>query len=189
MKYTVIALSLTAIMSSNAFAAMDTYTIDPHHAFPEFEVSHLGFTTQRGRFDDTSGKIKLDRVNKLGGVDLTINTMSLDMGFPLWNEHLSAEGFFNTAKYPTMTYKSDKLEFDGDKVIGADGDFTLLGVTKPLHVTVNNFHCGINPMMLKYLCAGDITAVIKRSDYGMIKYLPAIGDEVRINVPIEAYKD
>ena len=189
MKHTLIALSLTGLMSSSAFAAMDTYTIDPHHAFPEFEVSHLGFSTQRGRFDETSGTVQLDRAAKLGGVDLTINTKSLDMGFPLWNTHLSEEGFFDTAKYPTMTYKSSHLIFAGDKVVGADGEFTLLGVTRPLHVTVNNFHCGVNPMNQKPLCAGDISAIIKRSDYGMTKYLPAVGDEVKINVPVEAYKN
>lgn len=189
MKYSLIALSLSAVMISSAYAATDSYTIDPHHAFPVFEVSHLGFSTQRGRFDETSGKVTLDMAAKSGSVDLTINTKSLDMGFPLWNEHLSAEGFFNTEKFSTMTYKSTNLIFSGDKVVAADGDFTLLGVTKPLHVTVTNFHCGINPMNIKRLCAGDISASFKRSDYGMIKYLPVVGDDIKINVPIEAYKD
>ncbi|MHB1676161.1 MAG: YceI family protein [Sulfuriferula sp.] len=189
MKHTLIALSLTAAMSTSALAAMDSYTIDPQHAFPVFAVSHLGYTTQRGRFDETSGKIQLDKAAKVGSVELTINTKSLDMGFPLWNEHLTSDGFFNTAKFPTMTYKSDKLIFDGDKVVGADGEFTLLGVTKPLHVTVTNFHCGINPLNLKALCGGNVSASINRSDYGMTKFLPLVGDEVKINVPIEAYKD
>lgn len=189
MKYSLIVLSLSAAMMSSAYAAPESYTIDPHHAFPEFEVNHLGFSTQRGRFDETSGKITLDMVAKKGSVELTINTKSLDMGFPLWNQHLSEEGFFNTEKYPTMTYKSDKLIFKGDKVVAADGDFTLLGVTKPLRVTVTGFHCAVNPMNKKPLCAGDVSATFKRSDYGMTKYLPAVGDDIKINVPIEAYKD
>lgn len=189
MKHTLIALTLTAIMSSSAFAAMDSYTIDPYHAFPVFSVNHLGFSTQRGRFDETSGTVQLDRTAKLGSVDLTIKTKSLDMGFPMWNADLAEEGFFNTAKFPTMTYKSSHLIFNGDKVVGADGDFTLLGVTRPLHVIVANFHCGVNPMNKKQLCSGDISATIKRSDYGMTKYLPAVGDEINIHVPIEAYKN
>lgn len=189
MKRTLIALSLAAAMSTSAFAAMDSYTIDPQHAFPEFEVSHLGFTTQRGRFDETSGKVRLDMAAETGSVDLTINTKSLDMGFPLWNEHLTAKGFFNVAKFPTMTYKSDKLDFDGDKVVGADGQFTLLGVTRPLHVTVSNFHCGLNPMNRKTLCGGNVSAEIKRSDYGMTTFLPLVGDDIKINVPVEADKD
>lgn len=188
MKHSLIVLSLSAVMVSSAYAATDSYTIDPHHAFPIFEVSHLGFSTQRGRFDETSGKVTLDFAAKTGSVALTINTKSLDMGFPLWNEHVS-DGFFHPEKFPTMTYKSTKLIFEGDKVVAADGDFTLLGVTKPLRVTVTGFHCGVNPMNKKPLCAGDVSATFKRSDYGMMTYLPAIGDDIKINVPIEAYKD
>ncbi len=189
MKLNTLILSLSTVLASTAFAATDSYTIDSHHAFPIFEVSHLGFSTQRGRFDETSGKVTLDVAAKTGSVDLTINTKSLDMGFPLWNEHLSGEGFFDTEKFPTMTYKSSKLIYKGDKVVGAEGDFTLLGVTKPLRVAVNGFHCGVNPMNKKPLCAGDVSATFKRSDYGMMKYLPAVGDQIKINVPIEAYKD
>lgn len=189
MKSVMIALSLTALISTSAFAATDTYTVDPNHTYPMFAVNHLGFTTQHGRFDKTGGTVKLDPTAKTGSVDLLIDTKSLDMGSPLWNEHLSADGFFNTAKFPTMTYKSDKLIFDGDKVVGANGEFTLLGVTQPLHVTVTGFHCGINPLNQKPLCGGNVSARFKRSEFGMTKFLPLVGDEIEITVPVEAYKD
>lgn len=182
-------LWLSAMISSSAYAAAESYTIDPHHAFPIFEVSHLGFSTQRGRFDDASGKITLDMDARTGSVDFMINTRSVDMGFALWNERVAAEGFLNTEKFPTMTYESTNLIFDGDKVVAADGDFTLLGVTKPLHVTVSGFRCGRNLMNFKSLCAGDISATFKRSDYGMDRYLTVVGDDIKIVVPIEAYKD
>lgn len=189
MKPALIALSLTALLSGGAVAATETYTIDPQHTFPIFAVNHLGISTQHGRFDETSGTVQLDRAARTGSVALVINTKSLDMGFPVWNEHLSGDGFFNTAKFPTMTYKSDKLIFDGDKVVGADGEFTLLGVTKPLHVTVTNFHCGTNPMNQKPLCGGNVSAKFKRSDYGMTKFVPLVGDDIEISVPVEAYKN
>ena len=189
MKKQVLASALLAIMSASALAASDVYTIDPHHTWPIFAVNHLGYSTQRGRFDDTHGTVTLDLANKTGSVDLTIDTKSLDMGFAEWNEHLSGPAFFNVAQYPTITFKSDKLIFDGDKVVGADGKFTLLGVTRPLHVTVHNFHCGEHPMAHKMTCGGDITATIQRSDYGMKAYVPMVGDEVRIKVPVEAIKN
>jgi polyisoprenoid-binding protein YceI len=188
MKSLPLALSLSILLAAPAFAA-DTYTIDPNHTWPVFEVNHLGFSNQRGRFDKTAGKVTLDLAAKTGSVDLTIDTRSLDMGFPQWNEHLAEEGFFDSAKYPTITFKSDKLIFNGNKVVAADGQFTLLGVTKPLRVAVADFRCGANPMNHKQLCGGNITATIKRSDFGMTKFLPAIGDEVKIYVPVEAYKD
>ena len=86
---------------------------------------------------------------------------------------MAVEGFFNTAKYPTITFKSNKLVFEGDKVVAAEGDFTLLGVTKPVKLAVSNFKCGPNPMNKKEMCGADISTTIKRSDFGMTKYLPA----------------
>lgn len=183
-----IAIALATSVTASAFAA-DSYTIDPNHTWPVFEVNHLGYTNQIGRFNKTSGSITLDMAAKSGSVDLVIDTTSLDMGFPLWDEHVSADGFFNTAKFPTMTFKSNKLIFKGDKVIAAEGQFTLLGVTKPLTVAVNGFKCGDNPMNKKPMCGANISATIKRSDFGMTKYVPAISDEVLIHVPVEAYKN
>jgi len=184
----IVAVALAASFTVSAHAA-DNYTIDPNHTFPVFEVSHLGYSVQHGRFDKTSGTIMLDMAAKKGSVDLKIETTSLDMGFPLWNEHLSADGFFNTAKFPTMTFKSNKLIFKDDKVVAAEGDFTMLGVTKPLTVKVNGFKCGENPMNKKAMCGANISGMIKRSEFGMTKYVPAISDEIEIHVPVEAYKN
>lgn len=189
MKKAFAALIVASSFVVSAYAAEDTYNVDPNHTFPIFEVNHLGFSSQHGRFDKTSGAIKLDLHAKKGSVDLTIDTTSLDMGFPLWNEHISAEGFLDTAKYKTITFKSNKLVFKGDKVVAAEGEFTLLGVTKPLKIEVHNFKCGEHPMMKgKFLCGANISGVIKRSEFGMTKYVPAISDDVKIDVPIEAYK-
>lgn len=188
MKKVVFAIAIASTVSLSAFA-VDNYTIDPNHTFPVFEVNHLGYTIQHGRFNKSSGVIALDMAGKSGSVDLTIETTSLDMGFPLWDEHMSADGFFNTAKFPTMTFKSNKLIFKDDKVVSAEGQFTLLGVTKPLTVSVNGFKCGENPMNKKPMCGANISGIIKRSDFGMTKYVPAISDEVHIHVPVEAYKN
>ena len=188
MKKVITAIVLASSFAVPAFAA-DNYSIDPNHTFPLFEVNHLGYSVQHGRFNKTSGKISLDMAAKKGSVDLTIETTSLDMGFPLWDEHISAEGFLNTAKFPTMTFKSIKLVFKDDKVVAAEGDFTMLGVTKPLTVSVNDFKCGDHPMLKKPMCGANISGTIKRSEFGMSKYVPAISDEIKINVPIEAYKN
>ncbi|MDD5298331.1 MAG: YceI family protein [Rhodocyclaceae bacterium] len=181
---------ISAALIAPAYAAPENYTMDPAHTIPSFEVNHLGFTTQRGRFDKADGKVTLDMAARKGSVELTIHTGSLDMGSASWTAHLSDEGLFNVKAYPTMSFKSDHLIFDGDnRVVAAEGSFTLIGVTKPLLVTVSGFKCGINPMNKKPLCAGDVTANIKRSEFGLTKYLGAVSDEVKIIVPVEAYKD
>lgn len=188
MKKTIIAVAFAALVPVSAHAA-DNYTMDPNHTFPVFEVNHLGFSVQHGRFNKTSGNITLDMAGKSGSVDLTIETASLDMGFPLWDKHMAEEGFFNSEKFPTMTFKSNKLIFKDDKVVAAEGDFTMLGVTKPLTVSVNGFKCGEHPMNKKPLCGANIGGTIKRSDFGMTKYVPAVSDDVKIHVPVEAYKN
>lgn len=188
MKQHFAACLVAGLLATPAFAA-DTYTMDPEYTIPVFEVEHLGFSTQRGRFDKSEGKVMLDFAAKKGIVEFTVYTNSLDMGSRAWTIHVSSPGLFNIEQYPTMTFKSDKLVFEGNKVVAAKGDFTLLGVTKQITVNVNRFTCGTNPLNKKAMCAGDITANIKRSDFGMVKYIPTVSDEIKINVPVEAYKD
>jgi polyisoprenoid-binding protein YceI len=188
MKRLLVASALATCVVMPAFSA-DTFTFDPEYTIPVFEVGHLGFTTQRGRFDKMEGKATVDFAAKSGKVEFTVFTNSLDMGSRAWTVHVSSEGLFNIEKYPTMVFKSDKLIFDSDKVVAADGQFTLLGVTKPLTVNVNHFACAPNPLNSKFMCAADIAATIKRSDFGMTKYIPTVSDEIRISVPVEAYRD
>ena len=186
------ALIVTAMIvpaiSLPAYAA-DSYTIDSRHTLPVFEVNHLGFSTQRGRFNKVSGNIVLDVPAKSGVISITIDPASIDMGLDEWDKHLRSEDFFNAEKFPAMTFKSDKLIFDGDKLIGAEGRFTLLGVTKPVKLAINGLHCAPHPVNKKPLCGADATTTIKRSEYGMMKYLPAISDDVKVMIPVEAFKD
>ena len=183
-----VAIALTALLTTPAYAA-DNYTIDSRHTFPVFEVNHMGFSTQRGRFNSSSGKITLDTAAKNGSVELVIETASLDMGLDKWDEHLKSDEFFNVAQFPTMRFVSDKLVFNGDNVVAAEGSFTLLGVTRPLTLTVSNFRCAPHPMLKKPACGADITATLKRSEFGMTKFVPAVSDEVKIFAPVEAVKD
>ena len=183
-----LAILLASLFAAPAYSA-DNYTIDSRHTFPVFEINHQGFSTQRGRFNKSSGRITLDTAAKKGSVELVIETASIDMGFEKWDEHMKSDEFFNAAKFPTMHFTSDKLVFDGEKVVAAEGSFTMLGVTKPLTLTVNNFRCAMHPMVKKPACGADITATLKRSEFGMTKYVPMVSDEVRILSPIEALKD
>ncbi|MFN3397011.1 MAG: YceI family protein, partial [Sulfurimicrobium sp.] len=165
MKKYLTAFAVMGFFAASAHAA-DSYTTDPEFSVPIFEVSHLGFTTQHGRFNKTSGKTMIDFAAKKGSVNFTIYTESLDMGLGAWTKHLSDEGLFNVKKFPTMTFKSDKLIFEGNKVVAAEGQFTMIGVTRPLKIEVNDFQCGNNPENKRAMCAANVTATIKRSNFG-----------------------
>jgi polyisoprenoid-binding protein YceI len=179
---------LSTWLSATAFAA-DTYTIDSRHTYPSFEVSHYGFSTQRGRFERTSGKISIDRDSNTGSIEVSIDTASISMGLEAWNAQMRSDAYFNTEKFPVITYRSSHLLFDGEQVVAADGDFTLLGVTHPLRLVVSNFHCGANPMTKRPQCGADVSTSIKRSDFGMTRALPNNGDDIHIIAGIEATKD
>ncbi|HUN92280.1 MAG TPA: YceI family protein [Burkholderiaceae bacterium] len=184
------ALVLTALLASfSAMAEPQNLIIDPVLTTPTFDVRHLAFTTQTGSFKQLAGMISLDAARHSGSVNLTVYMSSLDMGSPGWAAHLMSEGLFNVEKYPTMTYRSQNLVFDGDKVVGANGELTLVGVTKPVRIVVSDFHCGQNLAGHKTLCGGDVTATIKRSDFGLTRYLAEVSDDVKVRVPLEAFAD
>lgn len=180
------ALLISASLPLSALA--ETYQVDPAHTYPHFSISHLGFSTMHGRFDKTSGTITLDRAAKKGSVDITINTRSITTGFAKRDKDLRSPDFFNVAEFPTMTYKADSMTFKGDTPATVNGSLTLLGVTKPVKLTIDSFHCGIFPMNKKEKCGANATADIKRSDFGMKTFLPGIGDDVKLTFEIEAYK-
>ena len=182
-------LILIAAFSTTALAAPETYTIDGTHTLPRFSYSHFGYSTQLSRFDKTSGKIVLDRQAKTGSVEVTIDTTSVDTGYPLFNEHIQGEDFLHTAKYPKATFISNKLTFEGENLVAVDGTLTLKGISKPVTLTVTSFQCMPHPMLKKDACGANATTVVKRTDFNMGKYAPNVGDDVTLTIPVEAVKE
>ena len=189
MKRIVIAAAIAGALATLPAAAAETYSLDVRHTFPSFELNHLGFSIQRGRFNKTAGKITLDTAAKTGTADITIDAASVDTGLDKLEEHLRGEDFFNVAKYPTITFKGDRFAFDGDKVKSVSGNLTILGVTRPVTLTANYFNCADHPMAKKKACGGDFVTAIKRSDFGMKYALPAVADDVTLRIQVEAFKD
>ena len=187
----VAALAFPLALVAGGALAQETYVLDPVHSQPSYEIKHMmGLSTQRGSFMKSAGKVTIDRVAKKGSVDVTIDTTSLRTHSQALDEIMKGEQYFNAAKYPTMMFRSSDLIFDGDRVVGADGELTMLGVTKPVRLKVDNFTCGDNPFNKKPMCGGEVTAEIKRSEWGMKTGIPrSSSDEVKIIIPVEAYKE
>ena len=183
----VIAASLLA--SGAAMAAADTYAIDPTHTYVTFEARHFGTSTNRGRFDKKSGTVSIDRAAKTGKVDVTLETSSINTGYEAFNKHLKSKDFFNAEAFPTATFVSDKVIFDGDKVSAVVGTLTLLGKGQTITLKANNYNCYQNPMLKREVCGGDFDTTITRSEFGMdygIAY--GIPDAVHLIIQIEAVK-
>ena len=186
-------LAAAAILSiaaaAPALAAPETYVVDGSHTFPRFSYSHLGFSTQLSRFNKTTGKVVFDKAAKTGSVDIEIDAKSVDTGSTLFNEHIQGEDFLDTAKFPTATFKSTKVLFKGDKPAKIQGELTIKGVTKSVILTVTSFQAMPHPMQKKDAIGANATTTIKRSEFNAGKYAPHVGDEVRIDIAIEALKD
>jgi polyisoprenoid-binding protein YceI len=183
------AFLFAAGLSVSAFAAPETFVIDNSHTYPRFEYSHFGFSTQVSRFDKTSGKIVLDKAAKTGSVDVSIDTTSVNTGLPLFDGHIQGEDFLDTKKFPTITFKSTKLNFKGDNLASVDGNLTIKGVTKPVKLDVTSFKCMPHPMLKKDACGANAVTTIKRSEFNAGKYAPNVGDEVTLRIAVEAVKE
>jgi polyisoprenoid-binding protein YceI len=181
-------LALSTAVIAPAMAAPVSYGVEPNHTFPRFSYTHLGFTTQQSRFDKTTGTVVYDKEGRAGSVDIKIDTSSVSTGSTLFNQHIQAEDFLDTAKYPTVTFKSTKVNFDGDKPVSIEGDLTMKGITKRVTLTVTRFLAAPHPIQKKDTIGADAYTIVKRTDFNMGKYAPAVSDEVRIDIAIEALK-
>ena len=185
-KHLIVALA-TAGIATAAFAA-DTYTIDPGHTYPSFEADHMGISILRGKFTKTSGTIVLDRAAKTGAIDITIDANSLDFGHEKLNTHAKNPDMFDVAKFPTATYKSKSIRFEGENPVAVDGELTLRGVTKPVSLKINQFKCIMHPMLKKEVCGADAAGTFQRSDFGINYGLPRFSPEVKLLISVEAVK-
>jgi polyisoprenoid-binding protein YceI len=179
------ALALSAL-ASVASAAPQTYVIDSTHTFPRFSYSHFGYSTQLSSFSNTQGKVVLDAEAKTASVDVEIDIKSVNTGFADFNGHLQGEDFLDTARFPKATFKSTRVVFEGDKPKAIEGQLTIKGVTKPVTLTVTSFQAMPHPMMKKPTIGANAHTQIKRSEFNAGKYVPYVGDDVRIDIAIEA---
>ena len=179
---------LLTMTASAALAAPETYVLDGSHTYPRFSYSHLGFSTQLSRFNTTTGKVVFDKAAKSGSVDIEIDAKSVDTGSTLFNQHIQGEDFLDTAKYPKAIFKSTNVVFEGEKPVKVEGNLTIKGVTKPVTLIVTSFHAMPHPMQKKDAIGANAHATIKRSEFNAGKYAPNVGDEVRIDIAIEAIK-
>jgi len=182
------ALAFATVTAAPALAAPETFAVDSTHTFPRFSYNHLGYSIQMSRFDKATGTVTLDKTARTAAVDIVIDTKSVNTGSATFNEHIQGEDFLDTAKYPTATFKSTKVNFEGDKPASIEGNLTLKGITKPVTLTVTSFHAMPHPMMKKDAIGANATTKVKRTDFNMGKNVPYVGDEVTIDIALEAVK-
>ncbi|MFO7541298.1 MAG: YceI family protein [Thiobacillus sp.] len=185
--------SLLALMFAtqalDAWAVEESFTIDHTNTRPSFEVGHMGFATQHGRFDRTRGMVIMDEQKKQGKVDITIDAGSINTGIKQLDQVLREFDYLNVARHPSLTFQSSQFKFDRDKLVAVDGTLTMLGVSRPISLKVTHYECGIDLATSKYICDVDAEARFKRSDHGMTKFIPMVSDDVKLRIKVKAARD
>jgi polyisoprenoid-binding protein YceI len=181
------AAAVAAAAGLAAHAEPKTYNLDPTHTYVSFEAPHIqAISLWRGKFDRTlSGKVVLDRQAKTGSIDVVIDASSIDFGLAALDEHVRGPEFLDAKQYPTASFKSEALRFEGDSPVEADGQLTLHGVTRPLTLRFNSFKCIMDPFVKVERCGADVTATINRSDFGISKYAEMTGSHVKLAIQVE----
>ncbi|HKL55726.1 MAG: YceI family protein [Roseovarius sp.] len=189
MKYMVMAAALT-MGATGAFAAPETYTLDPSHSQVVFSYDHLGFSTTYGMFSGFEGEIMFDQDDPANSsVNVSIPVRSMLTGWEKRFQHFMSDDFFGAAEGDMVTFTSTGIEVTGDTTADITGDLTMNGVTKSVVLAAELNKSDGHPMKDGQAWAGfDATTTLKRSEYGMDFAVPAVSDEVEVMISIEAGK-
>jgi polyisoprenoid-binding protein YceI len=136
-------------MVTGVGAAPLTYTVDEAHTFPRFSYSHFGLSTQLSSFSKTRGTVVFDEQAQTGKVDITIDMSSVQTGSTEFNRHIQGPEFLDTARFPTATFQSTAVVFEGGQPRRIDGLLTIKGITRPVSLTVTSFLSMPHPMLKK----------------------------------------
>lgn len=178
-----------ALVHCAAHAEPAHYTLDQHHSWVQFELSHFGTSTIRGRLGPAEGRIVLDRSAGQGAVGITVRTASVSTGLSVFDWRLRRADLLAAEEHPTAWFVARTLAFDGDRVADVRGEFTLRGVSRPLTLTAIRFGCFEHPVLRREVCGGDFVGHFLRSDYGIDFGLPFVGDDVTLTVQVEAVRE
>jgi polyisoprenoid-binding protein YceI len=189
------AIAIAMIVAMPILAQADTWQIDPAHTNVEFTVRHMMISNVKGQFQKTSGTVTTNGTDPASAkIDATIDASSVDTRVDKRDAHLKSPAFLDVDKFPTITFKSTKVEADGPGKWKVTGDLTLHGVTKPVVLEVEGTGVPINDPMGNTRAGASATTKIKRSDYGLIWNQAIegggvmVGDEVAISIDVEAIK-
>ena len=180
----------SSVVAATIVPAAERYDIDASHSAVVFGWNHFGFSNPTARFDKIDGSMLLDKTDLTrSSISVTLPLEGLDTGVAKLDEALKSPDFFDEVNYPTITFKSTKVEKAGESGLKITGNLTVHGVTKPvtLDAKVNKIGIFEIPGVIKAQAAGfDATTVIKRSDFGVSKYVPAVSDEIPVRITLDA---
>jgi polyisoprenoid-binding protein YceI len=180
-------LATLVVTALSGTARGDEYAVDAAHSAAVFRVSHIGLSWTFGRFKDLSGTFAVDARNPAATrFELSARVDTVDTDNAQRDQHLKSPDFFNAKEFPVIRFKSTSAKaVEGGYEV--TGDLTLHGATKPLTIVLKGGRTAEFPRGVQRTgYTGEFT--IKRSEFGMDKMLPAVGDDIHVNVSFEGTK-
>jgi polyisoprenoid-binding protein YceI len=186
MRRTLAASIVAASFAIGGLARADTYVFDKGHTEIRFAWSHFGVSKMSGMVMDYDGKLSFDTAApEKSALEVTAKTDSLWTHVDKLTQHLKSPDFFDAAKHPEISFKTTRVEKTGEKSGRITGNFTLKGVTKPVTFDVKLVYQGPHPMSKKPTVGFSATTTIKRSEFNLGAYAPAISDDIELTVNTE----
>lgn len=184
-----LAVSAAASLAIPASAQSETWQLDPPHSAAQFAVRHMGISTVRGTFTKLSGTLQYDPSDKAkSSLEVTIDAASVDSRVEMRDKDLRSDHFFDVQKFPTITFKSKRVEVSGPDKLKVIGDLTIRGVTKEVVLHVDGPSAPIKDPRGKMHMGASATTRIDRTDFGMNADAGMIGNEVDITIDVELVK-
>lgn len=160
-----------------------SFAVDTNHTQIGFTLSHMGFSNFTGRLSEATGTLTLaDGDHSASKLSVSVPAKTFSTSIAKLDGELTSADWFDAAKFPTITFTSTKVTPTGPDSATITGELTLHGVTKPVTLTAHFVGAGANPLSKKYTVGFDATGTVKRSDFGVTKYVPLIGDEVELSL-------
>jgi polyisoprenoid-binding protein YceI len=166
-----------------------SYTLDKDHATVLFEVNHLGFSGYIGRFNSMDATLDFDpNAPQSSRLDVTIDASSVDTPSDKLDEMLRGSQMFDVVKNPALRFQSGAITVTGATTGTVSGNLTMNGITKPVTLDVT-FNGGAQSGFTgKYTLGFGASGKLKRSDWGLTSWLPAVGDDITLTIRAEFQK-
>lgn len=189
MKRFMLPFILLAVLSIPASAQLESWQLDPPHSAAHFAIRHMGISTVRGSFGKVSGTVQYDpAAPDKTVIDVTIDANSIDTRVEMRDKDLRSERFFNVEKYPTITFKSKKVEAAGSGKLKVTGDLTIKGVTKEVVLNVDGPSGPIKDPRGNEHMGASATTQVNRQDFGVSALPQGIANDVSITLDVEMVK-
>jgi polyisoprenoid-binding protein YceI len=173
-----------AALSWHASSHAAEFTLDPTHTLVSFEMRSLG-TTQRGEFNRAAGTVTLDSAAARGELDIVIDARSLKAGSEATAKFVRGPSMLNTAVHPEIAYRAHRIDFSAGRPVRIEGELTMLGVTRAVALDVSSYDC---TGQLDQRCTIAATARLKRSAFGMTRYMMFASDDVKLAIQAEGVR-